>query len=39
LKQLQKTGSVPQYGSFKYTAAELHRKGVLISIADHTPKQ
>jgi hypothetical protein len=39
LKELQKTGSVPQYGSFKYTATELHKKGVLISVNDYSPKQ
>ncbi|KAJ3105040.1 hypothetical protein HDU97_008648 [Phlyctochytrium planicorne] len=39
LKELNKTGSVPQYGSFKYTAQELQKKGVLISIEDYSPKQ
>ncbi|KAJ3412002.1 hypothetical protein HDV05_001383 [Chytridiales sp. JEL 0842] len=39
LKELQKTGSVPQYGSFKYTAAELYKKGVLLSVDDYGPKQ
>ncbi|KAJ3219368.1 hypothetical protein HDU67_001587 [Dinochytrium kinnereticum] len=39
LKELNKTGSVPQYGSFKYTAQELTKKGVLISIDDYSPKQ
>ena len=39
LKTLQKSGKVPQFGSFKYTAAELHKKGVLISIDDYNPKQ
>ncbi|KAJ3112166.1 hypothetical protein HDU96_004867 [Phlyctochytrium bullatum] len=39
MKELHKSGSVPQYGSFKYTAAELQKKGVLISIDDYSPKQ
>ncbi|KAI8836593.1 hypothetical protein BC829DRAFT_447861 [Chytridium lagenaria] len=39
LKELNKSGRVPQYGSFKYTAAELQKKGVLMSIDDYSPKQ
>ncbi|KAJ3272520.1 hypothetical protein HDV01_005471 [Terramyces sp. JEL0728] len=39
LQNLKKSGKVPQFGSFKYNGAELHKKGVLISIDDHTPKQ
>jgi sulfur relay (sulfurtransferase) DsrF/TusC family protein len=39
LQELKKAGGVPQFGSFKYTAAKLHEKGVLISIEEHTPKQ
>ncbi|KAJ3303693.1 hypothetical protein HDV03_003566 [Kappamyces sp. JEL0829] len=35
-QSLKKSGMVPKFGSFKYTAAELHKKGVLISI-DGTP--
>jgi hypothetical protein len=30
---------MPQFGSFKFTAAELYKKGVLVSIVDYTPKQ
>lgn len=30
---------MPQFGSFKYTAADLYKKGVIISIADYSPKQ
>ncbi|KAJ3333331.1 hypothetical protein HDU76_009303 [Blyttiomyces sp. JEL0837] len=39
LKELQKTGTMPQYGSFKYTAAELMKKGVIMSIDENVPKQ
>ncbi|KAJ3254482.1 hypothetical protein HK103_007118 [Boothiomyces macroporosus] len=39
IQGLKKAGKVPQFGSFKYNGAELHKKGVLISIDDHTPKQ
>jgi Ras GTPase-activating-like protein IQGAP2/3 len=31
-QSLKKSGQIPKFGSFKYTAAELHKKGVLISI-------
>ncbi|KAI8817418.1 uncharacterized protein EV422DRAFT_224332 [Fimicolochytrium jonesii] len=37
-KELQKAGKVPKFGSYKYTAADLYRKGVLVSIDDHSPK-
>jgi hypothetical protein len=40
LQELKKNGgSVPKFGSFKFTAKSLHEKGVLVSIEDHSPKQ
>ena len=39
LRELGKQGKVPEFGSFKYSAAELYKKGVLISIDDYDPKQ
>ncbi|KAH6591602.1 hypothetical protein BASA50_008576 [Batrachochytrium salamandrivorans] len=39
MRDLKKEGKVPQFGSFKYSAAELHKKGVLVSIDDYSPKQ
>jgi hypothetical protein len=30
---------MPQFGSFKYTAAELLKKGVIVSIDENVPKQ
>jgi Ras GTPase-activating-like protein IQGAP2/3 len=39
LRQLNKEGKVPQFGSYKYSASELAKKGVLISIDDYEPKQ
>ena len=39
IRDLQKSGKVPQFGSFKYSAAELHKKGVLISVDEYSPKQ
>ncbi|TPX34547.1 hypothetical protein SmJEL517_g02831 [Synchytrium microbalum] len=38
-RDLQKAGKMPQFGSFKYTAGELHKKGVLISVDEYSPKQ
>ncbi|CAG8708367.1 14788_t:CDS:2, partial [Acaulospora morrowiae] len=35
LRELQRSGKVPQFGSFKYTAQRLHDKGVLISISGY----
>ncbi|TPX43695.1 hypothetical protein SeMB42_g03246 [Synchytrium endobioticum] len=39
IRDLQKSGKMPQLGSFKFTAAELHKKGVLISVDEYSPKQ
>ncbi|KAJ3292002.1 hypothetical protein HK104_005630 [Borealophlyctis nickersoniae] len=40
MRELQKTGGkVPQFGSFKYSAADLHKKGVLLGIDDYSPRQ
>ncbi|KAI9347336.1 hypothetical protein BDR26DRAFT_855067 [Obelidium mucronatum] len=39
LKELQKSGNVPQFGSYKFTALDLYKRGVLISMNDHSPKQ
>jgi Ras GTPase-activating-like protein IQGAP2/3 len=39
MKELQKTGNMPQFGSFKYTADQLFKKGVLVSINDVNQKQ
>ena len=39
MKELKKEGKVPQFGSFKYSAAELYKKGVLIGIDDYDVKQ
>jgi hypothetical protein len=39
-RQMEKSGEkIPQFGSYKYTAVELHKKGVLVSIKDYSPKQ
>ncbi|RKP07724.1 hypothetical protein THASP1DRAFT_30466 [Thamnocephalis sphaerospora] len=39
LKDLERTGRVPKFGSYKYTAERLYQKGVLVSIDQHSPKQ
>lgn len=37
LKSLEKTGSVPRFGSRRYAGAKLHARGVLVDIADDSP--
>jgi len=32
LKKLEKEGKVPQFGSYQYTAEQLYKRGVLVSI-------
>jgi Ras GTPase-activating-like protein IQGAP2/3 len=39
VKQLAKTGRVPKFGSYKYSAERLYQKGVLISIDGYGPRQ
>ena len=39
MKELQKSGKVPKFGSFKWKAEALYKKGVLLSIEDYSPKQ
>lgn len=34
VRGLRKQGLEPRYGSFKYTAKQLHERGVLVDIAD-----
>jgi len=38
LKKLEKEGKVPKFGSYQYTAEQLHKRGVLESIEGVTPK-
>ncbi|EGN93059.1 hypothetical protein SERLA73DRAFT_98415 [Serpula lacrymans var. lacrymans S7.3] len=39
LRDLQKSGKSPQFGSFKYSAKELYEKGILLSIDQYSPRQ
>jgi Ras GTPase-activating-like protein IQGAP2/3 len=39
LRDLQKTGKLPQFGSFKYSAHDLYDKGILLSIDQFSPRQ
>ncbi|KZT72473.1 ras GTPase-activating protein [Daedalea quercina L-15889] len=39
LRDLQKQGKSPQFGSFKYTAAHFYKKGILLSIDQYSPRQ
>jgi Ras GTPase-activating-like protein IQGAP2/3 len=39
LRDLQKSGETPQFGSFLYTAKYLYDKGILLSINQYSPRQ
>ena len=39
LRDLQRTGQSPQFGSFKYSAQDLYEKGILLSIDQYSPRQ
>jgi hypothetical protein len=39
LRDLQKSGKSPQFGSFKYSAQDLYHKGILLSIDQISPLQ
>ncbi|KAJ1660808.1 iqgap- protein [Dispira simplex] len=39
LRDLQRAGKVPQFGSYKYTAEKLHQKGVIVAIDGYNPRQ
>ncbi|KAI0952208.1 hypothetical protein AcV7_008086 [Taiwanofungus camphoratus] len=39
LRELQKAGKAPQFGSFKYSAAHFYKKGILLSIDQYSPRQ
>ncbi|KAF8897516.1 ras GTPase-activating protein [Infundibulicybe gibba] len=39
LRDLQKSGQTPQFGSFLYTAKYLYDKGILLSIDQYSPRQ
>lgn len=39
LRDLQRSGKTPQFGSFKYGAQSLYDKGVLLSIDGYSPRQ
>ncbi|KAF3912981.1 hypothetical protein AA313_de0207997 [Arthrobotrys entomopaga] len=36
LKELQRSGRVPKFGSYKYSATNLFEKGVLVSMEGHS---
>ncbi|KAI8996948.1 hypothetical protein BDB01DRAFT_862678 [Pilobolus umbonatus] len=38
IKTLQKSGGVPTFGSFKYTAKQLYERGVLLELSDTRKK-
>jgi Ras GTPase-activating-like protein IQGAP2/3 len=39
LRDLQKSGKLPQFGSFKHSAHSLYEKGILLSIDQTSPRQ
>lgn len=39
LRDLQRSGQTPQFGSFLYTAKYLYEKGILLSIDQYSPRQ
>lgn len=39
LRDLQRSGESPQFGSFLYTAKDLYDKGILLSIDQYSPRQ
>ncbi|KAJ1914923.1 iqgap- protein [Mycoemilia scoparia] len=39
IRDLQRAGRVPQFGSYKYSAEQLYNKGVLVSVDGYPPRQ
>ncbi|KAJ2798918.1 iqgap- protein, partial [Coemansia guatemalensis] len=39
LRDLQRSGRVPQFGSYKYSAEKLYYKGVIVSVEGYPPRQ
>lgn len=39
LRDLQKSGKSPQFGSFRYSAKDLYEKGILLSVDQFSPRQ
>jgi len=39
LRELQKSGKNPKFGSFKYSAQKLYEKGILLSVDQYSPRQ
>ncbi|KAM5540380.1 hypothetical protein V8D89_005838 [Ganoderma adspersum] len=39
MRELQKAGKMPQFGSFKYSAQRFYDKGILLSIDNYSPRQ
>lgn len=39
LRDLQKSGRIPKFGSYKYTASSMFEKGVLVELNGYTDRQ
>jgi len=39
MRELQRAGNEPRFGSFKYSAQHFYKKGILLSIDQYSPRQ
>jgi len=39
LRDLQRSGEAPQFGSFIYSGKELYDRGILLSVENYSPRQ
>ena len=39
MRDLQKSGKTPQFGSYRYSAQHFYEKGILLSIDQYSPRQ
>ncbi|KAJ1801635.1 iqgap- protein [Coemansia sp. RSA 2399] len=39
MRDLQRSGRVPRFGSYKYSAEKLYYKGVIVSVEGYPPRQ
>ena len=39
MRDLQKSGKTPRFGSFKYSAQDLYERSILLSIDQFSPRQ
>lgn len=39
MRDLQKSGKTPQFGSYRYSAQHFYEKGILLSVDQYSPRQ